>query len=164
MTMILRTVVTFPVTPVEGRDGWFAIAGAAEYSTESGISDFYCGQTTITGAKVVGFHDNEDFTEDDPRFNGEFADGGDEDDGDEAAFTVNGTAADGYTAAMLCNGPEGLLFMYARDQEIPEAADDYPAYKLGAVEAEAANWKKQEAESEARKARGEAEDAAEEAA
>ena len=138
MTMLFNNVVWFPVVPVAGKRGWFEIAGRAVLTCECDVMEYInsMGEDKVEGAKLVGFHDNEDIMARDPRFNGFF-------DTEEPGFGVVeyivARAERQHRGIMLVNAPEQVLFEYARDKwDEPFNADDFPTWKAGAREAGAA--------------------------
>jgi hypothetical protein len=107
MTMLLYSVLTFEVRKAK-RKGWFEISGAPELSDYADVGEFinnYAedGHKRVDGAKVFGFHNNEDVMESDPRFNHE-------DNPEEPGLAVVKTGKDTYLAAMVINVPEAVLF------------------------------------------------------
>lgn len=153
MTMLLLSIVRFPVTPVPKLPGWFQIAGRAVPTCESEVLEYLeavayrDGDRIIPDAKLIGIHDNESITTDDPRFNYEMEEGADNDEPDFAvAQYTNDNGEVKYEAAMLINEPERILLEFARDTwDAPHDAERFPDWKAGSREAAAADFARRQA-------------------
>lgn len=153
MTMLLLSIVRFPVTPVPKRPGWFQISGRAVPTCECEVLAyleavvFKEGDRIIPDAKLIGIHDNESITTDDPRFNYEMEPGveNDEPEFGVATFTdPNGVVR--YEAAMVINEPERVLLEFARDTwDAPHDAEPFPDWKAGSREAAEAEYARRKA-------------------
>lgn len=142
MTMLLLSIVRFPVTPVPKRPGWFQIAGRAVLTDGTEVLDYLESDSIITDAKLVGIHDNECITTDDPRFNYDMMEGVENEEPDFAVAPYtdeNGVVK--YQAVMLINEPERVLLEFARDTwDAPQDAYEFPDWKAGSREAAEAEY------------------------
>jgi hypothetical protein len=153
MTMLLLSIVRFPVTPVSKRPGWFQIAGRAVPTCECEVLAYLEalvykeGDHIIPDAKLVGIHDNEAITNDDPRFNYEMEPGAENDEPDFAvAEYTDEQGVVKYQAAMLINEPERILLEFARDTlDAPQDAEPFPEWKAGSREAMEAEYARRRA-------------------
>jgi hypothetical protein len=108
MTMLLYKTAAAPLTETD-REGWFAIdgfGGVIEFEdAKHAVDDLTSGPETnawtlLDDAKVVGLHDDEEVTADDPRFNYE---------ADETSFAVVRAPDGDVYLLMAVNMPEALL-------------------------------------------------------
>lgn len=155
MTMWLTYPVMFKVKPVPNKEGWFEIAGRPHRSDYSEVYEFAGDyrDELVRGARLVGWHENDNLLEDDPRFNHHEAGAWaelfeDEDAIAEPSFAVAKTGDDEYEAMFMCNAPEGLLFEVFFDElDGPENPDaHFPDYKHDSAEKSEAHYKKVQAQ------------------
>jgi hypothetical protein len=113
MTMLLYRTAVAPLSKAD-REDWFTIAGVGGV-TEWDDAKFLVNDVTdgpdevrwdhLKDAKVVGLHDDDEVTQDDPRFNGE--------DDDESNFAVVRSPSGNVFLAITINVPEALLMQKA---------------------------------------------------
>lgn len=162
MTMWLTYPVMFKVKPVPKKKGWFEIASRPYRSEYSEVYEFAGDyrDDIMRDAQLIGWHDNDNLLEDDPRFNRAedrewYRFFNDEDAHAEPTFVVV-KMGDEYEAMFMCNAPEGLLFDYVFDQEDgPENPEThFPAYRADSHERWQAHFEQQKTkQAEAAKAR-----------
>jgi hypothetical protein len=108
------------------------------------------------GGKLIGIHDNESITADDPRFNYAMAPGVENDEPEFGVATFidpNGVVR--YEAAMVINEPERILLEFARDTwDAPHDAEPFPDWKAGSREAAEAEYARRKAGKPEKTSRG----------
>ncbi|MFL9913962.1 hypothetical protein PQR75_00845 [Paraburkholderia fungorum] len=111
MTMLLLRTAVAPLKETES-NGWFAIAGLGgiiDYDDAKFlVDDVTSGSSNVwihlEGAKVRGLHDDDEVTQDDPRFS---------DESDVTNFAVVRSPKGDVYLAMTINVPEALLMQKA---------------------------------------------------
>lgn len=126
--MQLGDVMTIPVRPVEGQEHWFEFDGKPVLTYYNDI-DVWIEEQEDHGAKrvmagIIGWDDDEEFCERDPRFN----------DRAGTEMTVVQRPDGTYLLGFALCGPETLIFQYMLELEAGKPVVPYPRYRHGSRE------------------------------